>query len=146
MAYQLLTCCCIIGVFYHWLTRGVRPGALTPPPGAPSPTMKTLDQVEPRTAITNLPFTINQGGSYYSTQSYAQDFGANAINDHDQQCDARLVRLHGPKHRQPDDLDGISAPWRAQRAPQECGGEKRLHQRLQRDLRNRMLRSAALRV
>lgn len=39
-------------------------GSLTPP-GAPAPTMKTLSQVEPRTPITNLPFTITQGGSYY---------------------------------------------------------------------------------
>ena len=45
-------------------------GPLTPP-GAPGPVMKTLSQVEPRTAITNLPFTINQPGSYYLTQSFA---------------------------------------------------------------------------
>ncbi|MGD0743889.1 MAG: right-handed parallel beta-helix repeat-containing protein [Verrucomicrobiota bacterium] len=39
-------------------------GALTPP-GAPAPTMKTLDQVEPRTPITSLPFVITAPGSYY---------------------------------------------------------------------------------
>ncbi len=39
-------------------------GPLTPP-GAPAPTMKTLDQVEVRTPITNLPYTITQPGSYY---------------------------------------------------------------------------------
>jgi hypothetical protein len=49
------------------------------PPGAPAPTMKTLDQVEPRTAITNLPVTIGQSGSYYLTQSYEQAFAADAI-------------------------------------------------------------------
>ena len=37
------------------------------PPGAPAPMMKTLDQIEPRTAITNVPVTITQSGSYYLT-------------------------------------------------------------------------------
>jgi parallel beta-helix repeat protein len=49
-------------------------GSLTPP-GAPAPTMKSLDQVEPRTAInaTNTPgdatnlYRITQPGSYYLT-------------------------------------------------------------------------------
>ncbi len=35
------------------------------PPGTPGPTMKTLDQMEPRTAITSLPYAISQSGSYY---------------------------------------------------------------------------------
>lgn len=43
-------------------------GPLTPP-GAPAPTMKTLDQIEPRTPISSLPFTITQPGSYYMTQN-----------------------------------------------------------------------------
>lgn len=41
-------------------------GSLTPP-GAPAPTMKTLDQIEPRTPISSLPFTITASGSYYLT-------------------------------------------------------------------------------
>jgi hypothetical protein len=45
-------------------------GALTPP-GAPSPTMKSLDQIEARTAITNTSslVTISQPGSYYLTHN-----------------------------------------------------------------------------
>ena len=35
------------------------------PPGAPGPTMKTLDQVEPRRVLTNAPVTISVAGSYY---------------------------------------------------------------------------------
>ena len=37
------------------------------PPGAPAPTMKTLDQVEPRKPISSVPITISQPGSYYLT-------------------------------------------------------------------------------
>jgi hypothetical protein len=48
-------------------------GDLTPPPGAPGPVMKSLDQIESRTAIPPSPatpvagphFTISQPGSYY---------------------------------------------------------------------------------
>jgi|CXWL01.1.fsa_nt_gi hypothetical protein len=37
------------------------------PPGPPGPTMKSLEQVEPRTPISSLPYTISQPGSYYVT-------------------------------------------------------------------------------
>lgn len=42
-------------------------GGLTPPAGAPAPSMKTLDQVEPRVPISAAGFTISQPGSYYLT-------------------------------------------------------------------------------
>ena len=41
-------------------------GSLTPP-GAPAPTMKTLNQIEPRTPISSVPYTISEPGSYYFT-------------------------------------------------------------------------------
>ena len=50
-------------------------GSLTPP-GAPAPTMKTLQQIEPRTAITNTgAVTISQPGSYYLTANLAVSSG-----------------------------------------------------------------------
>jgi hypothetical protein len=56
-------------------------GSLTPP-GAPAPTMKTLDQLdaklEKRTPISSAPFTINSPGSYYLTANVTVSSG-NAI-------------------------------------------------------------------
>ena len=46
-------------------------GPLTPPPGAPQPTNKTLQQVEPRFPISqaDTPFVIARAGSYYLTEN-----------------------------------------------------------------------------
>jgi parallel beta-helix repeat protein len=53
-------------------------GSLTPP-GSPAPTMKTLAQIEPRTPISSLPFTINQAGSYYLTTNLTGISGQSGI-------------------------------------------------------------------
>ena len=49
-------------------------GSLTPP-GAPAPTMKTLDQIESRTPISAAPFTISTPGSYYLTTNLTVSSG-----------------------------------------------------------------------
>ena len=47
------------------LAAAVRAQGPLVPSAAPGPTMKSLAQIEPRTAITNVPYTISQPGSYY---------------------------------------------------------------------------------
>jgi len=46
------------------------------PPGALAPTMKTLQQVEPRTPIDHVPYTVSAAGSYFLTQNLS---GASGI-------------------------------------------------------------------
>lgn len=53
-------------------------GSLTPP-GPPAPGFKTLQQVEPRTPISSLPFSITQPGSYYLTTNLTGAAGQNGI-------------------------------------------------------------------
>ncbi|MSU56794.1 MAG: right-handed parallel beta-helix repeat-containing protein [Pedosphaera sp.] len=53
-------------------------GSLTPP-GAPAPTMKSLAQIEPRTVITALPFTVTNAGAYYLAGNLTGIAGTNGI-------------------------------------------------------------------
>lgn len=54
------------------MTASAGAGPLTPP-AAPAPTMKPLDEVESRTPISSLPFTITESGSYYVTKNLTLD-------------------------------------------------------------------------
>ena len=78
------TAALILGLSIIHLPRASGQGSLTPPPGAPVPTMKSLDQVEARTPIDPnqpgfaLPYTISTRGSYYLTANLAVT-GGNAI-------------------------------------------------------------------
>src|SRR4030095_6606576 len=60
------------------LSTALAQGPLTPP-GAAAPTMKTLDQLEPRTPISTLPFTISSPGSYYVTSNLTGVAGQHGI-------------------------------------------------------------------
>ena len=50
------------------------------PPGGPVPTMKTLDQVEPRAPISQLGATISSAGSYYFSANPTASLVANGMN------------------------------------------------------------------
>ena len=49
------------------------------PPGAPAPTLRTLQQIEPRTPIASLPYTITQPGSYYVESNLTAAVGSSGI-------------------------------------------------------------------
>jgi parallel beta-helix repeat protein len=59
----------VLGVLVVAAYAGVVRGGPLDPPSSPSPSMKTLDQVEPRQPISSLPYTIAGAGSYYVTSN-----------------------------------------------------------------------------
>ena len=67
----------LLSIFNPQLSTAFAQGSLAPP-GAPAPTMKSLDQIEPRTPISSAPFTISVSGSYYLTTNVTVSSG-NAI-------------------------------------------------------------------
>ena len=98
-------------------------GSLTPP-GAPAATMKSLDQIEPRTPISSLPFTISTSGSYYLTTNLFESSGDGIIVTADNvTLDLNGFVLDGtvtagasvvpgqpsPKSQAPGSLNGINA-------------------------------------
>ena len=60
------------------LSSDLNAGSLEPP-GAPAPTMKTIQESEPRTPITSVPITIATPGSYYLTADLTGVSGQNGI-------------------------------------------------------------------
>jgi hypothetical protein len=73
---QLAAVCWLLILLDFYVATAFAQGALTPP-GAPAATMKTLDQIEPRTMVNsvNTPgdvnnlFIIGQPGAYYLTSN-----------------------------------------------------------------------------
>jgi parallel beta-helix repeat protein len=68
----------LLSTFTSQLSTSFAQGSLAPP-GAPAPTMKSLVQIEPRTPISSLPFSITNAGAYYLTTNLVGVTNANGI-------------------------------------------------------------------
>lgn len=70
---------------------------MNPPDGPITSTYKTLTEVEPRTPISTVPFTITQGGSYYLTRNLTVPAGqvGISVNARNVTLDLNGYRLEG---------------------------------------------------
>jgi hypothetical protein len=78
------------------LTALCQAGSLTPPDPPTAGTMKPLDQVEPRTPITSVPYTISTSGSYYLTKNMTSTGTGITIDADDVTIDLCGFTLTGP--------------------------------------------------
>ncbi len=101
----------IVVILIGPLPPAARGGSLLPPPGPVRPTMKPLDQIEPRTPIRDLSgsetslFVIDAPGSYYLTGAIRGEAGKNGI---EVRADNVTLDLNGfTLEGTPGSLDGI---------------------------------------
>ena len=66
------------------------------PSAPPAGTMKPLDQVEPRIAITSIPYTISTSGSYYLTKSLSSSSGGITVSTNNVTIDLCGFEIYGP--------------------------------------------------
>lgn len=87
------------------------------PSAPPGPTMKTLDEVEPRIAISTVPFTVSRSGSYYLTGDLtlsAKDTHGVTVNVDNVTIDLKGFALNGPGKTFGSSGDGIRGIGRKQ--------------------------------
>jgi len=96
---------CILGAGVSICSHAQQPPG---PPGSPEARMKSLNEVEPRIAITALPFEITNSGSFYMTASVQGESNKNGIviSHSDVKLDLSGFALNG----RDGSLNGIVVP------------------------------------
>jgi len=84
-------------LFLAVLALTVQAGPLEPPVPPGTPTMRPIDQVEPRIPIhaEDLPLTLNESGSYYLAENIFTTGGGIVVQAHDVTIDLMGFRLEG---------------------------------------------------